>query len=157
MHHVTGLEHDETGRPFEGVANRVGQAEKRLRKLQSVVADFPQPVRIAAPFANAQLLLISLGGANGAAAESVQRLRQQGFSVNQAQIRLLQPFPAELLQTELDKAEQVIVVEHNASGQLAQLVRMHCRLAQPLQAVRKFDGNPFRPAEIETGCKEVLK
>ena len=157
MHHVTGLEHDETGRPFEGVANRVAQTEKRLRKLQGVVANFPQPVRSDAPFTKAQLLLISLGGANGAAAESVQRLRQQGVAVNQAQIRLLQPFPAELLQTELDKAEQVIVVEHNASGQLAQLVQTHCRLAQPLQAVRKFDGNPFRPAEIEVGCREVLK
>ena len=157
IHHVTGLEHDETGRPFEAVANRVAQTEKRLRKLQDVVANFPQPVRLDAPFAKARLLLISLGGANGAVTEAVGHLRKQDIAVNQAQIRLLQPFPAEVLQAELDKAEQVVVVEHNAGGQLAQLVQTHCRLAQPLRAVRKFDGNPFRPAEIAAGCREVLK
>lgn len=157
MHHVTGLEHDETGRPFEGAANRVAQTEKRMRKLQGVVANFPQPVRIDAPFAKPRLLLISLGGANGAVAETAAHLRRQGMAVNQAQIRLLQPFPSEVLQTELDKAEQVVVVEHNAGGQLAQLIQTHCRLIQPLQAVRKFDGNPFRPAEIVAECREVLK
>ena len=157
IHHVTGLEHDETGRPFEGVANRIAQTEKRLRKLLDVVANFPQPVRLDAPFAKARLLLISLGGANGAVTEAVGHLRKQDIAVNQAQIRLLQPFPAEVLQAELDKAEQVVVVEHNAGGQLAQLVQTHCRLAQPLRAVRKFDGNPFRPAEIAAGCREVLK
>ncbi len=157
IHHVTGLEHDETGRPFEGVANRIAQTEKRLRKMHDVMANFPQPVRFDAPFAQAQLLLISLGGANGAAAEATERLRQRGVTVNQAQIRLLQPFPAEVLQAALDKAEQVVVVEHNAGGQLAQLIQTHCLLARPLQAVRKFDGNPFRPAEIAAGCREVLK
>ena len=157
IHHVTGLEHDETGRPFEGVANRIAQTEKRLRKLLDVVANFPQPVRLDTPFAKARLLLISLGGANGAVTEAVGRLRQQDIAVNQAKIRLLQPFPAEVLQAEMDKAEQVVVVEHNAGGQLAQLVQTHCRLAQPLHAVRKFDGNPFRPVEIVAGCREVLK
>ena len=157
IHHVTGLEHDETGRPFEAVANRVAQTEKRLRKLQDVVANFPQPVRLDAPFAKARLLLISLGGANGAVTEAVGHLRKQDIAVNQVKIRLVQPFPAEALQAELDKAEQVVVVEHNASGQLAQLVQTHCRLAQPLRAVRKFDGNPFRPVEVAAGCREVLK
>ena len=157
IHHVTGLEHDETGRPFEAVANRVAQTEKRLRKLQDVVANFPQPVRLDAPFAKARLLLISLGGANGAVTEAVGHLRKQDIAVNQVKIRLLQPFPAEVLQAELDKAEQVVVVEHNAGGQLAQLVQTHCRLAQPLHAVRKFDGNPFRPVEVAAGCREVLK
>ena len=33
MHHSTGLEHDETGRPFEGTANRIAQTDKRQRKL----------------------------------------------------------------------------------------------------------------------------
>jgi 2-oxoglutarate ferredoxin oxidoreductase subunit alpha len=157
IHHVTGLEHDETGRPFEGVANRIAQMEKRLRKLHDVVEKFPQPIRLDSPFAKAQLLLISLGGANGAVKEAAERLRQQGIMVNQAQIRLLQPFPSAVLQSELDKAEQVVVVEHNAGGQLAQLIQANCQLARPLQAVRKFDGNPFRPAEIATGCREVLK
>ena len=157
IHHVTGLEHDETGRPFESTANRTAQTEKRLRKLNSVVENFPQPVRQDAPFAKAQLLVIAMGGANGAVTEAVLRLRQQGYAINQAQLRLLQPFPAEILQTALDKAAHVVVVEHNAGGQLAQLIQTHCRFDRSLHSVRKFDGNPFRPAEIVAGCKEVLK
>lgn len=157
IHHVTGLEHDETGRPTEAVATRIAQTEKRLRKMQTVVGKFPVPVRVDAPFAQPQLLVIATGGADGAVAEAVARLRQQGESVNRAQIRLLQPFPAEILQQLLDVATQVVVVEHNASGQLASLIRMHCQYAGVLHSVRKFDGNPFRPAEIVAGCKEALK
>ena len=40
---------------------------------------------------------------------------------------------------------------------LAQLIQTHCRFDRSLHSVRKFDGNPFRPAEIVAGCKEVLK
>jgi len=157
IHHVTGLEHDETGRPAEAGANRIAQTEKRLRKMQTVVERFPVPIRVDAPFAQPQLLVIAIGGAAGAVTEATVRLRLQGVTVNRAQIRLLQPFPAEMLQQLLDAATQVVVVEHNASGQLASLIQLHCQHAGVLHSVRKFDGNPFRPAEIVAGCKEALK
>jgi 2-oxoglutarate ferredoxin oxidoreductase subunit alpha len=157
IHHVTGLEHDETGRPAEAVANRIAQADKRQRKMTTVIERFSEPVRVEAPHAQSQLLLITVGGATGAVAEAAARLRQEGISVNQAQLRLLQPFPSSLLQTLMDAATQVVVAEHNATAQLASLIQTHCRHPRPIRSVLKYDGNPFRPAEIVVGCREVLK
>ena len=157
IHHVTGLEHDETGRPAEATANRIAQAEKRQRKLTTVVERFSEPVRVETPNAQAQLLLITIGGATGAVTEAATRLRQDGITVNQAQIRLLQPFPSSLLQSLMDAAMQIVVVEHNATAQLASLIQAHCRHPRPICSVLKYDGNPFRPAEIIARCREVLK
>jgi 2-oxoglutarate ferredoxin oxidoreductase subunit alpha len=157
IHHVTGLEHDETGRPAEATANRIAQTDKRQRKMAAVVERFPEPVRADLSAVQPQLLVISLGGATGAVSEAVARLRQDGMTVNQAQIRLLQPFPAGLLQPLFDAATQVVVIEHNATAQLASLIQMHCRHPRPIRSVLKYDGNPFRPGEIVAGCREVLK
>ena len=35
IHHVTGVEHDETGKPSEAAGNRNTQMDKRMRKLQT--------------------------------------------------------------------------------------------------------------------------
>lgn len=156
IHHVTGLEHDETGRPFEGSANRKAQTDKRMRKMKAVIRDFPDPVRIDAPFDQPRLLVIAMGGAEGSVAEAVGRLRQEGVEVNRAQIRLLHPFPAEILAPLIRVAQTVVVVEHNATGQLAWLIRAHCGQSAELHSLLKYDGNPFRPAEIVAGCREVL-
>jgi len=156
IHHVTGLEHDETGRPFEGAANRKAQTDKRMRKMKAVIRDFPEPVRIDAPFAQPRLLVITMGGAGGAVAEAVDRLRQGGVEVNRAQIRLLHPFPATILAPLIWAAHAVVVVEHNATAQLAWLIRSSCGQSAELHSVLKYDGNPFRPDEIVAGCREVL-
>jgi 2-oxoglutarate/2-oxoacid ferredoxin oxidoreductase subunit alpha len=156
IHHSTGLEHDETGRPFEGTANRIAQTNKRLQKCSTVVDRFREPVRIDALNEKPDLLILGVGASSGPIAEAVSRLRQRGVAVNHAQVRLLHPFPAQKLQELLGAAKQAVVVEHNATAQLAALIRSHCAFRCPLHSVLKYDGNPFRPEEIEAGCGEVL-
>jgi len=156
IHHVTGLEHDETGRPFEGVVNRIAQTDKRLRKLSTVVGHFPEPLRTDAPFAKSKLLIIGVGASSGPIAEALLRLRKEGVTVNHAQVRLLHPFPGEKLQELLDAAETVVVVEHNATAQLASLIRANSSQGRKIYSVLKYDGNPFRPEEIANGCRGVL-
>lgn len=156
IHHVTGLEHDETGRPFEGGANRIAQTDKRLRKLASVSARFPEPVKINAPTEKAKVLVVGVGASGGPIAEAVERLRSEGITVNHAQVRLLHPFPSKCLQPLLDDAEVIVVAEHNATGQLAALIRSRTKGSGRIHSILKYDGNPFRPDEIVVGCREVL-
>lgn len=156
IHHTTGLEHDETGRPFEGIGNRTAQMDKRLRKLSAVAQRFPRPVRADAPFEQADLLILGMGGASGAIAEAAAELRGSGLAVNHAMIRLLHPLPGAELRQLLKTANKVVVAEHNATGQLAFLLRAACLPACPVHSVLKYDGTPFRPAEIVAGCREVL-
>ena len=36
VHHVTGVEHDETGKPSESAINRKDQMDKRFRKMENL-------------------------------------------------------------------------------------------------------------------------
>ena len=153
--HVTGLEHDELGRPAEGAANRQVQTEKRLRKLDSL--HFADPVRLDQRHATPDLLLVGWNATGGAIAEARERLEADNISANCAQVRLLQPFPAATLAPLLATARQVVVIEQNATGQLAQLLRMNLpESAAKIVSLCKYDGNPFKPGEIDAGIREVL-
>jgi 2-oxoglutarate ferredoxin oxidoreductase subunit alpha len=153
--HVTGLEHDEIGRPAEGAANRQAQTEKRLRKLDSLT--FTDPVRIDQRHTTPDLLLVGWNATAGAINEARERLEADGITANCAQVRLLHPFPTPTLTPLLAAARQVIVIEQNATGQLAQLLRMNLpESAEKIVSLRKYDGNPFKPGEINSGIREVL-
>lgn len=152
--HTTGLEHTESGLPAEAVAIRLAQMEKRSRKLDTL--HFADPLRNIAPHAAPDLLLIGWNATGGAIAEARNRLEAEGISVNTVQVRLLHPFPATELAPLLAAAKRVCVIEQNATGQLAQLLRLHLGNAEKIVSLRKYDGNPFKPGEIHSRIREVL-
>ncbi|WP_226658264.1 2-oxoacid:acceptor oxidoreductase subunit alpha [Pseudalkalibacillus hwajinpoensis] len=152
--HVTGVEHDETGKPSEVPQNRKDQMEKRLRKIHNI--SFQNPIYKAAPHAEADLLLIGFNSTRGSIEEVMPRLEADGLKVNHAQIRLVHPFPADELKPMLQAAKKVIVIEHNATGQLASLVKMNVGYGEKIESLLKYDGNPFLPGDIHQQCKEML-
>lgn len=154
IHHVTGVEHDETGKPSEAPVNRVAQMSKRLRKLQNV--KFKVPVHKNAPHEEADLLIVGFNSTRGAIEEAMERLERDGLKVNHAHMRLIHPFPAEEMRPLIESAKKVVVVEHNATGQLANLIKMNVGFAEKIHNILKFDGNPFKPVEIYTKCKELF-
>lgn len=156
IHLVTGLEHDEVGKPAERVENRLAQMDKRLRKIHGIPANYDRPVEGNALHNEADILIIGMGGSRGAIREVVEKLNQEQIKVNHAQLRLLHPFPAEQLQSLYYSASKVIVVEHNATGQLTQLIKMNMAMGPQLISILKYDGSIFKANEIYDKCKEVL-
>ncbi|MCA0174267.1 2-oxoacid:acceptor oxidoreductase subunit alpha [Bacillus sp. RAR_GA_16] len=152
--HVTGVEHDETGKPSEVPQNRKDQMEKRLRKIQNI--SFQNPIYKAAPHQDPDLLLIGFNSTRGSIEEVMPRLEADGLKVNHAQIRLVHPFPADELKPMLQAAKKVIVIEHNATGQLASLVKMNVGYGEKIESILKYDGNPFLPGDIHQQCKEMF-
>jgi 2-oxoglutarate/2-oxoacid ferredoxin oxidoreductase subunit alpha len=157
LHHVTGVEHDQTGRPSENAANRVQQMDKRMRKLQGVLKAFKNPITFDAPHEEADVLIVGINSTIGTIQEAKGRLEQEGVKVNHAQIRLIHPFPAEQLKPYVEKAKQVIVVEHNAQAQVANLIKLNVGHEEKIKSVLKYDGNPFLPKEIYTEVKGLIK
>lgn len=157
IHHVTGVEHTENGRPSESPENRKAQMDKRLRKLQGLVQTFPNPVLLDAPHSEADVLIVGINSTYGTIAEAKGRLEQEGYKVNHAQIRLLHPFPTEVIKPYVEKAELVVVVENNATAQIAGLLKRNVGFAEKIESVLKYDGNPFLPSEIYTGVKGLIK
>ncbi|MCP8969073.1 2-oxoacid:acceptor oxidoreductase subunit alpha [Ectobacillus ponti] len=154
IHHVTGVEHAETGKPSEGAANRIAQMDKRMRKLNALSKNFNNPVYANAKHDDADLLLVGFNSTRGTIEEAMERLEQDGLKVNHAQIRLIHPFPTEELLPLIKSAKRVVVVENNATGQLANIIKMNLGNSEKISSLLKYDGNPFLPKEIYNECKK---
>ncbi|EWG10433.1 2-oxoacid:acceptor oxidoreductase subunit alpha [Cytobacillus firmus] len=154
IHHVTGVEHDETGKPSESAANRNAQMDKRFRKVENI--RFNTPVHKNAPHEEADLLIVGFNSTRGAIEEAMSRLEQDGIKVNHAQVRLIHPFPTDDLLPLVKTAKKIAVVENNATGQLANIMKMNVGHAEKVYKLLKYDGNPFLPHEIHTKCKELF-
>jgi len=128
--------------------------EKRLRKLQHI--RFKTPVHKNVKHDEADLLIVGFISTRGAIEEAIERLEQDGVKVNHAHIRLLHPFPTEEVLPLVEAAKKVVVVEQNATGQLANILKMNVGHAEKIVSVLKYDGNPFLPNEVYTKCKELL-
>jgi len=154
IHHVTGVEHDETGKPSEAATNRIAQMDKRMRKIQNL--KFPTPVYKNAKYEEADLLIIGFNSTRGVIEESMARLEADGLKVNHAHMRLIHPFPVNELLPLVASAKKVVVIENNATGQLANIIKMNIGHIDKIKSILKYDGNPFLPHEIHSKCKELF-
>ncbi|MFB6802228.1 2-oxoacid:acceptor oxidoreductase subunit alpha [Peribacillus butanolivorans] len=157
IHHVTGVEHDETGRPSETAVNRKVQMDKRMRKLNNLANTFHTPVYKNTPHEEADLLILGFNSTRGTIDEAIGRLETDGVKVNHAQIRLIHPFPTDEVLSLVQSAKKVVVIENNATGQLANIIKMNVGHVNKIKSILKYDGNPFLPHEIHTQCKEMFE
>lgn len=155
IHHVTGVEHSQDGKPSESAQNRQEQMDKRMRKTENLLIS--EPVVDDQAYDDADILYIGFISTKGAIQEGKARLEQEGIKVNHLQIKQLHPFPTEIVQEAVDKAKKVVVVEHNYQGQLANILKMNVNVHQKLVKQTKYDGTPFLPHEIEDKGLEIAK
>ncbi|MDQ0253637.1 2-oxoglutarate ferredoxin oxidoreductase subunit alpha [Evansella vedderi] len=155
IHHVTGVEHNEQGKPSESPENRKAQMDKRMKKLDKLTEVFPTPVVKDERHEEADLLILGFNSTRGTIQEAIPKLEADGLKVNHGHVRLLHPFPTEEVAEMVKKAKEVVVVENNATGQLAQLVKMNLTYGN-VKSILKYDGNPFLPSEIYNQCKELF-
>ncbi len=157
IHHVTGLEHDEEGRPNETAPNRKKQMDKRFRKLSNLVEKFPNPVATHSPHEQADLLIIGFNSTRGAIEEAMELLEKDGVKVNHVHIRLIHPFPADQVRPYIDSAKHVLVIENNVTGQLANIIKMNVGYIDKIQSHLRFDGDPFHSEDVYKASREVLE
>ncbi|PTF29868.1 2-oxoacid:acceptor oxidoreductase subunit alpha [Staphylococcus chromogenes] len=153
IHHVTGVEHNEEGKPSEAANNRQAQMDKRMKKTEQLLIEAPVEGQVEE---KVDVLFIGFISTKGAIEEGVQRIKDAGHTAAHMQIRQLHPFPTETVQNAVNKAQKVIVVEHNYQGQLANIIKMNVQLGDKLIKQTKYDGTPFLPKEIETKGLEIV-
>ncbi|MBN2984236.1 2-oxoacid:acceptor oxidoreductase subunit alpha [Cohnella algarum] len=154
IHHVTGVEHDQEGRPSESAANRKRMMEKRLGKIKDL--RITDAIKADSTVEEPDLLIIGMGSTGGTIDEARARLAEQGIKTNHVTVRQMHPFPADLLEPYLAKARKAVVLENNATGQLASLIKLNAGYHDKIESLLKYDGTPFLPAEIEKACKELV-
>lgn len=97
------------------------------------------------PTGDAELLILGWGSSFGPIGEACRRARRRGIKVAHAQLRYLNPFPANLGDV-LRRYPTVVAPEMNL-GQLALLLRG--RYLVDVQSVTKVAGMAFRADEVE--------
>lgn len=153
IHHVTGVEHNQEGKTSEAAQNRQEQMEKRMRKTQHLLIN--EPVSGQETHDEADILYLGFISTKGAIQEGAERLEEQGIKVNHLQIRQLHPFPKDVVQEAVNKAQKVVVVEHNYQGQLSNILKMNVMVGDKLINQTKYDGTPFLPHEIEERGQQI--
>ncbi len=148
-HMSTGLEHDELGRRTESTEVRIEQVEKRQRKVESAEREEDwTPREFGDP--EADTLVISWGSTEGPAREAMEFLDEDVRFISVPYV-----FPRPDLSEAIDDAENVIVVECNATGQFADLIE-HDALVR-VDRINKYDGVRFKADELAAEIRETLR
>ena len=144
-------EHDEAGHLIEDAETRIRMVQKRMRKLSGLEQEIAPP-RLYGP-EKAATTLIGWGSTYGALREAVDTLHREKASVNLLHLNELWPFPTETVTDVLASTRNSYVIENNATGQLARLIRAETG-SRVSGKILKYDGRPFTPAQI---VEEVKK
>jgi 2-oxoglutarate ferredoxin oxidoreductase subunit alpha len=144
-------EHDEEGHLTEDARERTAQVQKRLRKLLPLEKEISTPRKYGSR--GAETTLIGWGSTYGAIHEAVDMLRKQGANVNMLHLSELWPFPTRAVADAVSKASNKYVIENNATGQLARLIKTETGY-DVNGRILKFDGRPFTPACIAEAVRK---
>lgn len=136
--------HDENGHITEDLELREKMVEKRLKRFALIDGEPLSPELIGA--ADAPNLLICWGSTRGIVCEAVARLERRDIAI----LHFQQVFPIPPGTTELlAGAECRVVLEGNATGQFAKLLKLH--------ADAKIDGNILKYNGMPFSVEEVMK
>lgn len=153
---ATGVEHQPSGKVSEDPENRVRMMQKRLNKIHQVHA-MREGIKWEGP-ADADLVLVAVGATVGAIREAKTLLHDAGHRVAISWIRTLSPFPKTLFETLFAAAGQILIVEQNATGQVALLMRAAGVYDEArCHSFLKYDGVQFFPSEIVKAAQPLLK
>jgi 2-oxoglutarate ferredoxin oxidoreductase subunit alpha len=150
-HMSTGLEHDELGRRTEETDMRVKQVDKRNRKVRTAEErEDWSPREFGDP--DSDNLVVSWGSNEGAMREAIEFLEADGVDVRFLSVPYL--FPRPDLTEAFEAAENVVVVECNATGQFADVLE-HDTL-QRVDRLNKYTGVRFKADELAADLKQSL-
>jgi 2-oxoglutarate ferredoxin oxidoreductase subunit alpha len=150
----TGDEHTEEGHITEDPEVRVKMMDKRMDKLEVALKEIPEQDKAAA-YGSGDIVIISWGSTKGAILDTMDKLAGEGTKVKFIQVRLMNPFPSELVTSMLQGAKKVIDIEMNYSGQLGSLMRQHTGREYDYQIV-KYNGRPMSLDEVYNAVKRIM-
>ncbi len=147
-------EHDEEGHLTEDAGERSAQVQKRLRKILPLTKETNTLRKYGSR--QAETTLIGWGSTYGAIHEAVDILRKEHTSVNMLHLNELWPFPRQAVIDAVRNARNSYVIENNATGQVAQLIKAETGY-DVSRRILKFDGRPFTPAYIAEAVRKEVR
>lgn len=147
-------EHTEEGHITESAEVRTRMVEKRLRKMTGLRREISPPVIL--PDGDRRMYAVGWGSTRGAIAEAVEILRGEGLDIGHIHFSEIWPLPEEPVPARILKSARLIAVENNATGQLADLLRMGAGVEMKAR-ILKYDGRPFTAEELAGELKKARR
>jgi 2-oxoglutarate ferredoxin oxidoreductase subunit alpha len=143
-------EHDDEGHITENLTLRAEMVKKRLRKGDGLIREAVSPTWIGPD--NASTLAVCWGSNFHVVREAIQ---EAGLT-DTAMLHFSQvyPFPPDGVEA-LRKADRIVVVENNATGQFAALLKRFADI-DVSHKILKYDGLPFSVEEVAAGLRSAL-
>ncbi len=142
-HRIGGLE---SANGSGNISYEPANHDLMVRLRQEKIAGIEVPdLEVDDPTGDAELLLLGWGSSYGPIGEACRRARRNGIKVAHAQLRHLNPFPANLGEV-LARYPKIVLPEMNL-GQLALLLRG--KFLVDVQSVSKVEGMAFLADELE--------
>ena len=140
-----GDEHPIDGHITEDLNVRKFMVEKRLRKVEEIIAEAVPPEIQGDE--NPDLLLVTWGSTKGATLEAATKLNNNSTRVGTLHFSQVWPLVPHQFLGALESAKEVVCIEGNAFGQLARLIRRETGFDVHRQVLR-YDGLPITPEYI---------
>jgi len=145
MHTVTGLEHNELGRPNDAI--HMDMSIKRHEKLKTAVS-YPG-LNVYKRFGDegpVKVGILGWGSTFGEILETMYEAQAEGIRCAAMKVVMLSPLPVDALQAFFDDCDEVLVPELNYEGQFAGLVSG--ALGRPVTRLNRATGAPVVVSEI---------
>jgi 2-oxoglutarate/2-oxoacid ferredoxin oxidoreductase subunit alpha len=152
----TGDEHNEEGHISEEPLNRRLMMEKRMKKLELVEKEVPIEDKVAL-FGDqkSENIVLSWGSPKGAIIEALNMLKEEHLTACFLQVRMITPFPTDLVRKALEGKKRVIDIEDNFLGQLGEVVKEKTGVT-PNFHILKYTGRPMTTTEVYDALKLIL-
>jgi 2-oxoglutarate/2-oxoacid ferredoxin oxidoreductase subunit alpha len=134
-------EHTPDGHLTEDLSVRIEMHDKRLRKLTAMAQELDGLTISGDP--DAPVALMTWGSSLGPVSEAVARMQ----NARMVHLSEVWPFPREAVARALAGVQKLIIVEGNAVGQFARLLRRETGLTAD-HLILRYDGLPFTPEYI---------
>jgi 2-oxoglutarate ferredoxin oxidoreductase subunit alpha len=143
--HVTGLFHDEAGRP----SGRSEVADALLRRLARKIEKAAPSIEehFEESLEDADVVVVSFGCSAMSGLSAVRRARREGVKAGLLRLKTMWPFPDGLVERVASRTRRIVVPEMNL-GQLALEVERAARGAARVTRLGKVNGELFRPEEV---------
>lgn len=138
-------EHTEDGHMTENLSIRPKMVNKRLRKANGIRSEVISPTFVGE--SNPDFLFVCWGSSKGSVEESTTILNSNGTKASMLHFSQVWPMIPEQFLHYLEDAKQVVCVESNATGQLAQLIRRETGFNIEKKILR-YDGLAITPPYI---------
>lgn len=151
---TTGDESDETGHITEDPVLRRDMMDKRYARLKLVQEQIPEEEQ-AVSHAVGDCTIVSWGSTKGPILDALEMLKAENVKVGFVQIKMLHPFPADLVGRLLKDATTIVDIESNQTAQLGKLFRQN--MSRNIDKyVLKYTGRAMTCDEIRDALKDIL-